>query len=297
MFKVLIISILAIFNLSTFAMASLMYIPFEDFKNTVDMIPKVPQALSEATQSPTGDCVDTRTKKRVSKFERGLGNKLDEEEFEFLNDVLPPKKIVKADPAKEVAVGENPKNYDETLALNLDIMEKDFQGALFLKKAPKDIKTFCPKYEKLDNKGKRKFWAHLVTSMAKYESNFKSATVYDESRTSKSLKGVVSKGMLQLSIGSATQAAYVKRGCPIRKEHPKDLFIPRKNLACGFAIIDQLTHRDGCISCSEKKGAAAYWSVLREPYPIKDSKTGKTIMGGKKAQVIATIKKKYPSCN
>jgi hypothetical protein len=192
------------------------------------------------------------------------------------------------------AITENPKNYADTFKLNQDIINNFNPSPSFLSKAPSDIKTFCPKYASLNGTGKKDFWAHLLTSMAKFESRFKAASVYDESQTSKKLNGVKSTGMLMLSIKSTQASGYQKRGCPIKVA--TDLKNPRKNLTCGYAIIDHLTNRDGCITCNKNKGAGAYWSVLRTPYSVTNKSTGKRVSIGKRSDIVKTIKSNYPTC-
>ena len=148
---------------------------------------------------------------------------------------------------------------------------------------------FVPSMITLTNQRKEDFWATLLGTMAIYESNIRHDVKYDEGQTSTRLAGVTSRGLVQMSYNSAKQKRYVANGC--RLESPQQLHIPHVNLRCALAALKTLVKADGCLACDENKGGARYWSTLREPYQVKNRKTGKWVKIGKKRKVIDDLKK------
>lgn len=173
---------------------------------------------------------------------------------------------------------------------NLKKMKPDF-----IESPPSDVSSWCPKYKSINDEKKLDFWSTLLTIMAKYESSYKPAMSYDESQTDRNLQGVVSMGLLQISFKSSQAKPYLNRGCPIKEN--KDLIDPSKNLACGIAILGHLMKRDGCLSCSKKSGAGAYWSVLRSPYTVTNRTTGRTMKIGKKEVIKKELSKETSYCH
>lgn len=151
-----------------------------------------------------------------------------------------------------------------------------------------DKGDFCPRYDSLNAEGRKDFWATLVAVMGIYESGNRPRTSYDEGRTDRTLSGVTSVGILQMSYGSARQSLYRRNGCQLTS--PNQLYDPRTNIRCGLAAIKALTNRDNCISCRRNRGASAYWSVLRSPYRAGG------ISVGKKPQVLANLRSAKPDC-
>lgn len=129
------------------------------------------------------------------------------------------------------------------------------------KLAPKDITGFCPVYDQLDTDKRTRFWAGLLSAMAKPESGFKPNTKYVEPDiVDANNQNVVSRGLLQLSMESANQKAY---GCGIQKA--QDLHKVDVNLTCAARILSHWVEKDGIIAATSKPavGGARYWSVLR----------------------------------
>lgn len=126
---------------------------------------------------------------------------------------------------------------------------------------PRDIKTFCPRYDGLDADQRTRFWVGLLSAMAKPESNFKPATQYIEPDIfDANGQHVISRGLLQISMESVNQHAY---GCGIRSA--PDLHKVDVNLSCAARIMQHWVRTDGLIAATSKPavGAARYWSVLR----------------------------------
>jgi hypothetical protein len=157
-----------------------------------------------------------------------------------------------------------------------------------------DKADFCPRYEDLKPEQKRDFWSTLLAVMSIYESGIRPGTSYDEGQTDANLDGVVSRGLVQMSYNSAKQKRYVDNGCQL--ESARQLHIPHVNLRCALAAMKTLVKQDGCIACGKKKGGAKYWSTLRNPYKVKNRKTGEWIDVGKKPKVLEDLKKYKPDC-
>lgn len=138
--------------------------------------------------------------------------------------------------------------------------ELDRLGPDLLDVIPADRSLFCPKYSSLSYSQRKLFWTHMISSMARFESNFKTETSYKEDFNDSRGNPVISRGLLQLSIESGN--AY---GCNFKTA--SDLHDPYQNLSCGIRILNRWVGRDGRIAgkvSSQWRGGARYWSVLRE---------------------------------
>lgn len=137
--------------------------------------------------------------------------------------------------------------------------ELDRLGQDLLDVVPADADLFCPKYKKLSDAQRKQYWTFLISSMVRFESNFKPEMAYKEGFNDSQGKPVMSRGLLQISIESGN--AY---GCGFRTA--QDLHDPYKNLSCGVRILNRWLGRDGRIAGKVNgawKGGARYWSVLR----------------------------------
>lgn len=201
-----------------------------------------------------------------------------------------PKKTACQDCGEEVKSdyrGDEAQRFQATKEIALDILSKDEVTEMDqLQFADKD--SFCPNYDSLDKAGRLDFWATLVAVMGTYESENRPGKTYDEGRTSRALRGVTSVGVLQMSYGSSRQAVYQRNGCQL--DSPEDLHDPRKNISCGLAAMKYLIDKDGYISRGHDRGAAKYWSVLRNPYRAKGAKLGK------RPEIIADLKNEKSDC-
>jgi hypothetical protein len=110
--------------------------------------------------------------------------------------------------------------------------------------------------------------------MALYESEFKPETVYREPAP----LNIDSIGLLQLSYED--KAGYPFCNLDRKKNNLKD---PINNLDCGVKIFAHLINKWGYISTPSNKGAAAYWSTLRE------KRTGLS-------KIISRVKTKVSGC-
>lgn len=176
--------------------------------------------------------------------------------------------------------------YDQVESIAKDVLKED--NSTLVDMPINDIKLFCPKYATLSADEKEDFFANLVASISKFESN------YDTNQTFLENNGNVSTGLLQISYKSISPK-YRKYGCK-NINSTDDLKNARNNLRCGFGIIKALVKDSGYLAKSPGIGASAYWSTLRPPYKIFIKAINKTAVVGKRNDVIAQIKKKDVRC-
>ncbi|WP_373353349.1 hypothetical protein [Pseudoroseicyclus sp. CXY001] len=135
----------------------------------------------------------------------------------------------------------------------------DHGGAL-LSSTPADIGAWCPAYSGQSPEERTAFWAFLMSSLMRFESNYDPTTSYTEPFDDAAGNRVVSRGLLQLSIESAN--GY---GCGIGEA--EELHDPRTNLSCAVRIMDRWVGGDGVISgqtaSGSWRGMARYWSPFR----------------------------------
>lgn len=197
----------------------------------------------------------------------------------------------------ELQVSEElPEQLNQEQVFNLAQSQLKSLKPFYLEAPPSDFTSeWCPNYQSFESEKKLEVWSWIFTRMAYHESSYNSAQKYDEGQTSTSLVGVVSTGLLQISFNSSQARTYLNHGCPIRAN--SDLVDPEKNLGCGVAMVAALIKRDDCFTCGTKKGAGAYWSVLRKPYTVTNQSTGRRIQIGKKDKIMSFLKEKMPSCS
>ncbi len=126
---------------------------------------------------------------------------------------------------------------------------------------PLDISTYCPAYRQSDEQGKKVFWAALLSSLAKPESNFNPSVTFTENFNDSRGRPVISRGLLQISFESGN--GY---GCRLARE--EELHDPETNLRCAVRVLNRQVPRAGVIA--ERRngrwvGAASYWSPFRRP--------------------------------
>lgn len=133
-----------------------------------------------------------------------------------------------------------------------------------------DATQFCPKYQSLTRQQKIYVWVELLSTVSKYESSWKPATVFNEPAP----LNYPSIGLLQLSYEDHAGYPY----CPAKGG--KDLKDPLVNLDCGMRILANQVNKKGKIILS----SGVYWSTL---------KSGGTY--SKIPQIVA-MTKKLPYC-
>lgn len=134
----------------------------------------------------------------------------------------------------------------------VDIRFADFNKA-------RDINLYCPNYKKLDHSHQVLVWSTLAVAIAKFESNYKPTTVYQEST------GQDSIGLFQMSYGDG-------HSCPPNKAAGL-LTDPLVNIKCAVSAMADFVGKDGVVASGgyikygapPPYGMARYWSVLRVP--------------------------------
>ena len=167
-----------------------------------------------------------------------------------------------------------------------------------INRAPSDIVDFCPRYSQISADQRRYVWISMAALVADLESEFVPLDATDEGQYNSAMKGVISAGLLQLSIDSVGSPCYVQRGCNIHTN--PDLFDPTKNLECGIAIMSCLAESAGCVSCKVKdtwQGVARYWSTLRDPYWVEcPTCAGGKVQVGHRKDIQEELKTLTPFC-
>ena len=132
-------------------------------------------------------------------------------------------------------------------------------GAALLTAVPEDIHDYCPRYAELGAAERRAFWVHVISVLARFESNYQPSVQYKESFADSKGESVISRGLLQISKESAN--GY---GCKIGDA--QELHDPTVNLRCGVRILARWIPKDQVIARQtggKWKGAARYWSPFR----------------------------------
>jgi hypothetical protein len=126
---------------------------------------------------------------------------------------------------------------------------------------PADVVKFCPNYKALGTNDRSKFWVGLLSAIARPESGFNPAARHVERTGDRFENPIISRGLLQISFGSAKASRY---GC-VAVQKAEDLEKAETNLACGARILATWVKQDGVIANSgrhESKGGARVWPVL-----------------------------------
>lgn len=125
---------------------------------------------------------------------------------------------------------------------------------------------FISGYNHLAAEQQLKFWAELVIAMAHFESSWNPHAIFHEPPP----LGVDSVGLLQLSYED--QPNYKLEPLDRAKRSLED---PLVNLRCGIKIMAKLLTNDHVVATGTGKhsrGAARYWSVLREGHHVNEIK-------------------------
>lgn len=125
---------------------------------------------------------------------------------------------------------------------------------------------FVAGYSTLSADEKLKFWAEIIIAMIKFESDFNPHSIYHEPPP----LGVDSVGLLQLSYED--QHNYHLE--PLDKGQ-KSLEDPLVNIRCGLKIFAHWLAKDQVVTRGtgkQSRGAARYWSVMREGHHVEEIK-------------------------
>ena len=168
-----------------------------------------------------------------------------------------PKKPITRKPSSGSPKG-NPPRYalgDKALSYNFkrggawyNSLKSKLNGSYLTSRSTADILNMCPRYNKLNNSARADFWISVFDALAYAESGHNPKTAYKESF------GVVSRGLLQISHGSANGHRGYCAGSTSSNLHN-----PYKNLGCGVTIMThQLQSRGQLLT----QPSHYYWSVL-----------------------------------
>lgn len=162
-----------------------------------------------------------------------------------------------------------PDKYSAAIAEQYD---KDYMRPLRERKIKEsDLeKIGCPGYNYATREEKKKFWILWMSSIAKPESNFNSATTYNET------DGTVSRGLLSIDVKAGNiWCKDLKRDMKVEQFDAQDMHTPKTNLQCGLIMMQTqllgapLKNKGGNLyqSRSDLEGSlfaapAWYWSVL-----------------------------------
>jgi hypothetical protein len=129
-----------------------------------------------------------------------------------------------------------------------------------------DAQDFCPAYQRLSMNAREIVWVQLISSMVNFESGFNPIAFFAENKRGKDGNIVISRGLMQISKGSANDY-----GCGIQTD--VQLEDAKTNLRCGVRILSTLVSKYHAIHGLQEqiildpnnpwRGGARYWSVLR----------------------------------
>ena len=153
------------------------------------------------------------------------------------------------------------------------IVEKALPPELLSSLAGRDVKQFCPRFDKLSEGDKRVYWAYFFQALSGAEAGLRATSNVQHTEPEVAVQDGVShrmvrsEGLLQLTYEDAN-----RYGCEFdwkndRKlaEHDpeKTILQPRNNLECGVKILRSqlIEHRKPLLSKS------SYWSALRPGWP------------------------------
>lgn len=153
------------------------------------------------------------------------------------------------------------------------MIERALPPALLSARVGRDVRGFCPRFDRMSNADKRAFWAYFFQALAGAEAGLNPATnvrhLEPELAMRDSVTGemIHSEGLLQL-----TYEDHVRYGCDFnwqadRKLSPQDpaktILRPQNNLLCGVKILSNqlLVQRKPLLS------PTSYWSTLRPGTP------------------------------
>jgi hypothetical protein len=137
-----------------------------------------------------------------------------------------------------------------------------------------DREVFCPGYSQATLNQRLNCWVLVVAGVSKFESAFKTGDSFREP------DGNYSVGLLALSTGECPNAPTIEQ---LSEAVP--------NLVCGTNRMATLIARDGYIDGPDgHRGAAGYWSTLRDPYKEWDPTRNRYLNLGYKNQILPLVK-------
>lgn len=137
-------------------------------------------------------------------------------------------------------------------------------GGTLTSAVPEDAASYCPGYSGMTPAQRSVVWQNLFIALTRFESNYIptvsfNETDFDPRLVERNGDPVISRGLLQISIGSAN-------GYMCRIEDAQQLHDPETNLRCAVRIASRWVQRDGVITggtAGAWRGMARYWSPFR----------------------------------
>ena len=182
-----------------------------------------------------------------------------------------PKKVVKKPKNKKLrADWDGRKTAKQYTKLTLKALEK--HGGVLLNPKHKLKKNgfarYCKRYNSLNKNERKQFWLMFISGLSRFESGFRPHVTYTENFKTNG-KNVVSRGLLQMSIGSVNNNIYK---CNIKRA--QDLHSPSVNLTCAVKVMNHWVKKDQRIygrqmytSKGKTKtrwlGVGRYWAPIR----------------------------------
>jgi len=187
--------------------------------------------------------------------------------------VQPPKPEVKTAPATPIAEKKEELG-KETWDPEWDrIVEEALPAELLSSRVARDVRPFCPRFNRLSEVDRRAFWAYFFQALAGAEAGLSPTTNVRHTEPEVAKKDEVTKrmvrseGLLQLTYMDAD-----RYGCDFdweadkklaEKDPAKTILQPKNNLTCGVKILDNQLIAQGRPLLSRK----SYWSTLRPGLP------------------------------
>lgn len=181
---------------------------------------------------------------------------------------------VKAAPPTPIAEKKAELGDDQTWRMEWDVLvEKALPGTLLSGRVARDVRAFCPRFNRLSETDRRQFWAYFFQALSGAEAGLKATSDVRHTEPEVAVKDGVthrmvrSEGLLQLTYEDAA-----RYGCDFDWEKDKELpehdsrktiLQPRNNLLCGVKILESqlIEHRKPLLS------KTSYWATLRPGFP------------------------------
>jgi hypothetical protein len=149
------------------------------------------------------------------------------------------------------------------------IVEHALPPELLSPQVARDVRPFCPRFNRMDEQDRRDFWAYFFQALAGAEAGLFPTTNVRHTEPEVAVKDTVTKrmvrseGLLQLTYMDAD-----RYGCDFdwekdkhlpEKDPAKTILQPKNNLTCGVRILDNqlITQRKPLLS------RTSYWSTLQ----------------------------------
>jgi hypothetical protein len=170
---------------------------------------------------------------------------------------------------KRVDVGDGPTWNPEWDA----IIERSLPAAFLGSRAPRDVRRFCPRFDRMSRVDKREFWAYFFQALAAAEAGLNPRTNVRHTEPQVAVRDRVtgqlvhSEGLLQLAYEDAKRYGCnfdwrADRNLPAH-DPERTILNPVNNLECGIRIL----YRQVIVQHRSLVSSASYWSTLHPGTP------------------------------